>query len=254
MSLGRKFVLVVSLAPLFLVGCASFEPVRDVPDPRIDQLISAMDHCLASQGETSTELQGQRQQLALQSQQLETIGRQLTGAGAIAETQERPAAVNCPRPEKGSQKQVVGVREKVWLPDLELALTARMDTGASSASLHAQNIEQFERDGKPWVRFEIPDPDTETPLKFERKLKRTVGVTSSGSEDAERRPVIKLGIVIGRINQTAEFTLYNRGYKTYQLSVGRDILQDVMVVDVSENDVAPYVLPDDQVEREGKTP
>lgn len=254
MSPGKNFVLVVSLAPLMLVGCASYEPVRDVPDPRIDQLISAMDRCLANQGETSIELQGQRQQLALQLQQLETIGRQLDGAGAVAKTQESPAAIACPKPQKGSQKQVVGVREKVWLPDLELALTARMDTGARSASLDAQNIEQFERDGKPWVRFEIPDPDNEMPLKLELKLKRTVSVTSSGSEKSQRRPVIKLGIVIGRINQTAEFILYDRTHKTYQLSVGRDILQDVMVVDVSENNVAPYELPDDQVEGEAKTP
>jgi hypothetical protein len=70
----------------------------------------------------------------------------------------------------------------------------------------------------------------------------------------ERRPVIKLGLLIGLINQTAEFTLYDRIHKTYQLTVGRDILQDVMVVDVSENYLAPYTLAEGQAEGGGDTP
>ena len=40
-------------------------------------------------------------------------------------------------------KMVVGQLEQVWLPNLELALPARIDTGAETASLDARNIELF---------------------------------------------------------------------------------------------------------------
>ena len=93
------------------------------------------------------------------------------------------------------------------------------------------------------MRFEIVHPDTAEPLLLERKLNRMVAIIQSNSDEAERRPVIKLGITIGHISQTAEFTLSNRSHLGYQVLIGRNILQDVMVVDVSQKNIAPYAVP-----------
>jgi hypothetical protein len=138
---------------------------------------------------------------------------------------------------------MVGQLEQVWLQNLQLALPARIDTGAETASLDARNIELFERNGRRWVRFEIQHPETGDAIQMERKLKRMVAIIQSNTAESERRPVIKLGVTIGHISQTAEFTLSDRSHLDYQLLIGRNILQDVMLVDVSEKNIAPYVIP-----------
>ncbi len=127
----------------------------------------------------------------------------------------------------------------MWLPNLQLALPARIDTGAETASLDARNIELFERNGRRWVRFEIVHPQSGDLLPVERKLKRMVAIVQSNTAESERRPVIVMGITIGDIAQTAEFTLSNRSHLDYQVLVGRNILKDVMIVDVSKENIAP---------------
>lgn len=228
-----------------LGGCATPHLPEKVEDPRLDKLLAGMEQSLANQAAVSTQLQEQQRRLELQQQQLESLSL------VVAEkTPTAPPVVNncpkvaaCPPPTQVSNKLVVGQLEQVWLPDLELVLTARIDTGAETSSLDARNIELFERDGKRWVRFEIINPVTGAPESLERRLKRTVGISQAGSSATKRRPVVKMSIVIGRSNQTAEFTLSDRSHQEYQALIGRNILKDVMIVDVSKKNIAPYVLP-----------
>ena len=151
----------------------------------------------------------------------------------------------CANSAASASKLLVGQLEQVWMQNVNLALTARIDTGAETSSLDARNIELFERNSRRWVRFEILHPETGEPLPLERRLKRMVTIMQSNLPDSERRPVIKLGITIGTISQTAEFTLSDRSHLEYQVLVGRNILKDVMVVDVSKENIAPYVLPEE---------
>ena len=50
--------------------------------------------------------------------------------------------------------------------------------------------------------------------------------------------------LIGNIRQKAEFTLSNRSHLDYQVLVGRNILSDVMLVDVSQANIAPPEVPE----------
>jgi len=228
-----------------LGGCATPHLPEKVEDTRLDQLLSGMEQSLANQAAVSTQLQEQQRRLDVQQQQLELLSQSFE-----KKTAEVPSVVNhcpkpvaCPPPEKLSNKLVVGQLEQVWLSDPELALTATFDTGAETSLLYARNINLFERDGKRWVRFELINPATGAPASLERRLKRTVGISQAGSAATKRRPVVKMGIVIGRSNQTAEFTLSDRSHQGYQARIGRNILKDVMIVDVSKKNIAPYVLP-----------
>lgn len=205
-------------------------------------------------------LQQQREAQWLQQQQLwqQTLS-------ALNETLSKPLSVNTPAPvikpdvvqpaecsnsaevttakaPRSTGKQRVGQVEKAWLPHLDMILTARMDTGATTASLDARDIQVFERDGEQWVRFTVIDG--EKPRTFERKRVRKVRIIQSSTEEAERRPVIELQVVIGSISQKAEFTLTDRSHLDYQVLIGRNILRDVMVVDVSESHIAPLNMQD----------
>ena len=234
---------VLSVLASLLPGCAAPLPQKN-PDPRVDQLLVRMDQCLDHQVTSSMQLYQQQQQLLRQEQQLQTLTEKLqTPPTAKADgDSSRAAVVNCPQPDEDSRKLLVGELEQVWLPNLELALPARIDTGAETASLDARNIELFERDGSRWVRFEILHPESGEPQVLERKLKRMVKIVQANDKESERRPVIRLGITIGHIHQTAEFSLSNRSHLDSQMLIGRNILQDVMVVDVGKKNIAPYVL------------
>lgn len=129
-------------------------------------------------------------------------------------------------------KLVVGELENVYLPVPGVIFEARIDSGAQTSSLDATNIERFERDGERWVRFDIEDPKTKKPITLERKLSRNVRIIQASAEETERRPVIELPFMIGDHRQTAEFTLTDREQLTYSLLIGRNILRDVMLVDV----------------------
>ncbi len=238
-----RFATLPLVLCMLLGGCTTLPVPVQPQDTRLDQLLSSMDQALANQAAADAQLQAQQRQLELQQQQLESL---TAGLGRTLEqpiVSSCPAVAPCPKPKETSTKLVVGGLEEVWLPDLKLALTARIDTGAETSSLDARNIELFERNGKRWVRFQINNPNTGKPESLERRLKRTVTITQSGTTETKRRSVVKMGVVIGRSNQTAEFTLSDRSHLGYQVLIGRNILKDVMIVDVSKKNVAPYVLP-----------
>ena len=236
----RSIILPMALLFLSLGGCTTAAQ-RAQEELRLQKMVEGMDQCLQNQAAVSAQLAEQQGQLEQQQRQLLVLTENQVAAGVLPATRVRGmSAVNCQQDDNTPGKLIVGELEQAWLPNLGLALPARVDTGAETASLDAHNIELFERDSRRWVRFEIQHPGSGEPLLVERKLKRMVTIMQSNTTEPERRPVIKLAVTIGHITQTAEFTLSNRSHLDYQLLVGRNILQDVMVVDVSKKNIAPY--------------
>lgn len=167
------------------------------------------------------------------------------------------AAVKCPAPPRVTpppptnvealflDKQLVGERERVLLTTIDVVLRARINTGVTTSQLDARDIQMFERNGEEWVRFTITDPASGSTHELERKRVRYS--PASRSEDVPRRPIVEMRIAIGKITQNAEFILLDRNGQPYPMLIGRNVLRDVMLVDVSRSDIAPVV-------REAKEP
>lgn len=138
-----------------------------------------------------------------------------------------------------SGKQLVGAVEDVLLSPPGIQLPARIDTGATTASLHANDLQKFERNGVEWVRFDLAHPKTQEEVTVEAKVVRYVRIIQSTTEDGERRPVVELHFTLGNVSQMAEFTLTDRAHLDYPLLIGRNILKDLMIVDVAQTRIAP---------------
>lgn len=134
-----------------------------------------------------------------------------------------------------NNKFTVGALELCDLPDLSIKnLHVRVDTGAATSSLHVDNIEEYKQDGKTWVSFDI-HPDihnvdqvirTSAPLEGKKKVK-------SSSADTEKRYVITTMISIGGQQWPIKLTLTNRAEMTYLMLLGREAMQDRIIVDPS---------------------
>ena len=127
---------------------------------------------------------------------------------------------------------LIGWREWVSLPDVGIPwIKAKVDTGARSSSLHAQHIREFERDGVPWVRFDVRPwqgahelVPVELPV-FDRRDVR------SSSGHAQSRLVVLLDLVLVGRRVTAEVTLSNRSEMGFRMLIGREALRQGFTID-----------------------
>ncbi len=126
---------------------------------------------------------------------------------------------------------VAGWLESIILQPWGIKLRAKLDTGAKTSSLHAEDIERFERDGVEWVRFHTTDPDEKNPLKtVEAPLIRDVKIKRH-KQKPQTRPVVEMTFCLDGQIYTSEFSLTDRSRFNYQVLLGRRVLQQGILVD-----------------------
>lgn len=128
---------------------------------------------------------------------------------------------------------VIGEIEPVTLVGPKLTMLARIDTGATTSSVDAQNIKKYERDGKSWLKFSIKNRKTGKITEFESKLTRTVEIKRHGAEP-QIRPITKLKMKLGTVTLNSEFSLADRSSFEYPILIGRNVLDGSFIVDVSK--------------------
>lgn len=128
--------------------------------------------------------------------------------------------------------RVIGQVEYVDIMPAGIRQKARIDTGAETTSIGAQNIQQFERDGRRWVKFKVYYGGEEDVVEFVKPMERRVLIKRHGTENVER-PVVKMRLAIGSIEQELEVSLADRLQFQYPVLIGRNFLDGKVLVDVS---------------------
>jgi hypothetical protein len=143
------------------------------------------------------------------------------------------------RPVSPDPSQVYGWREKILIDGIQGKIYAKLDTGAYTSSIHAEETELFERDGKKWVRFIVTEPrKKDSPrVRIEAPLVRIARIKNPGGE-TETREVVRLAFKIGERKLRGDFTLNNRSNMLSAVLIGRTTIRELGWIDPSRTNLA----------------
>lgn len=243
------------LASLLISGCALSPQVEPDPvlgpdafDARIEQLEQTIalrcdqtDNRLSSHGLRQLEMMADvRDSNALLHELRGNIQR-------LEQRGEEPVVVMAECNEETdaflADKELVGRSEWIGLPDIGTYLRARIDSGANTSSLSANEITRFERDGEDWVRFKLGINEDDIVVDqvrdewIEAPVERRVRIVQAAG--SESRPVVSLLMTLGSIREPVEFTLNDRTHLNYPVLLGRRFLMDIALIDVAETYLHP---------------
>ncbi|MCA0404120.1 MAG: RimK/LysX family protein [Proteobacteria bacterium] len=126
-------------------------------------------------------------------------------------------------------KIVYGYVEKATLVDKNMILSAKLDTGAKSASLSAKNIKEVKKSGKTYLQFTVLGKHETMDFTAPYLGKVRIKVRSQEHSPLEkmepiRRPVVLMRIQIGDVVRDIAVNLTNRKRFNYPLLLGRDAI------------------------------
>ncbi|WP_233861706.1 30S ribosomal protein S6--L-glutamate ligase [Tenacibaculum piscium] len=137
--------------------------------------------------------------------------------------------------------KIVGSEEWCSFENFSIpAIKARVDSGAKTSSIQANNITPFFKGTEEWVRFEVnPLQENrsisiacESKVHAKRSIKSSTGIS-------EERLVIKAPVTLGEATFDIELTLANRDSMEFRMLLGREALSNGYLVNSSET----YLLP-----------
>ena len=148
---------------------------------------------------------------------------------------------DAPPPATPTSVPIRGWKEHVVLPEWDLRLRGKLDTGARSSALHVTAFEELgghldEQTGerRELVRFDVVLGRRSAPVHHEvtvpiigHKVVRDTGAR------AEIRPVVRTRIVCGPLDTMADITLTDRTGMNFRMLLGRLTLEHRALVDPS---------------------
>jgi hypothetical protein len=132
-------------------------------------------------------------------------------------------------------KKTIGRREMIDLPELQLLrFEAKIDTGAYTSAIHCSDIAFVEENGVQKITFHIPPPNNQgiSANIFKTEHFRLKKVRSSFGQ-TEMRYLIRTTIRVAKRRIRAEFSLSDRTEMRYPVLIGRKLLKNRFLVDVS---------------------
>lgn len=141
------------------------------------------------------------------------------------------------------QPMTFGWEEWVALPTLGLpAISAKVDTGARTSALHADDIEVFGSVSRPKVRFTVhPMPGrSDVAIACSAQVRDRREVTSSNGE-SELRYVIETPLEVAGQSWPIEVTLTNRTAMASRMLLGRQALSGHIAIMPTERHLQPVL-------------
>jgi hypothetical protein len=139
-----------------------------------------------------------------------------------------------------NSKSIIGRIDRIDFPELDLYnIETKIDTGARSSAIHCHNIILVEKKKKLFVRFNLLDPthsaynekEFTLPVSSVKRIKSSFG-------QSEDRYFVKTDIVVFDKIYKIELSLSNRASMTYPVLLGRKLLKNNFIVDVSKKDLS----------------
>jgi len=134
------------------------------------------------------------------------------------------------------EKRIIGRREKITLPEWGLKMiSAKIDTGAYTSSIHCEYAVEKEENGKIILEFKVLAPGH---IKFNDKVIKTDHYTQKKVKNsfgvAEIR--FKVTTIVSMFGEEfeAEFTLSDRSKMRNAILIGRKTLKGKFLVDVDQ--------------------
>jgi hypothetical protein len=135
--------------------------------------------------------------------------------------------------------RTIGSIEKVSLVDLGFTdLDVKIDSGATTSALHAQNIRKIKVENKSYVQFRMLDKshiayegsEITLPLHKIKKVRSSNGYL-------QRRYSIQTRMKLGKKIYRVEFTLTDRKDMKYPILLGTNFLKNKFLIDVSKKNL-----------------
>lgn len=222
----------LALCTLFVIsGCASFDNKAQQAE-----LTNLQGELTTLQGElvkTTNKNNKLKKELKSSQDKTATLNRLIKKKEKVVIKKQKTST-------KLNDKTILGQSEWVYVSKVKSNYKGRIDTGAATSSISALDIERFERDGEKWVRFNLTHDKDDDKQIVEAKIVRIAKITQSSRPGVEtERPVVKLHVRIGDVAYQTEFTLTDRLHMEYPVLIGRTFMQDVVLVDVSQEYIHP---------------
>ena len=138
-----------------------------------------------------------------------------------------------------AQKPVLGATASITESESGLVFAARVDTGATSCSIHAESVEvaggsaQMEENVGKTVRFRITNRNGNSAW-LERPIANVSLIKNSGC--AEWRYKVPLTLLCNGKEKQVLVSLDDRSQMHYPMLVGRNLLAGEFIVDVGADD------------------
>ena len=137
---------------------------------------------------------------------------------------------------KKRKKITIGCQEWCSIPELNIKqMRAKIDTGARTSALHAEEIQYIEKPEGAYVKFKVHPFAGEVDTKKHCVMPVSdIRPIMSSNSARELRYIIKTKLKIGGIAFPIELSLTNRSLMRFNILLGREALNKFAIIDPSK--------------------